>query len=61
MLRLLETYGRIRDNIIYLTTKESLDNLEVTRLAEGVPIGGEVHYLDENTLNVAYQSRKKIV
>jgi recombination protein RecR len=40
---------------------ESLDNLEVTRLAEGVPIGGEVHYLDENTLNAAYQSRKKIV
>ena len=40
---------------------EALDNLEVTRLAEGVPIGGEVHYLDENTLNAAYQSRKKIV
>ena len=40
---------------------ESIDNLEVTRLAEGVPIGGEVHYLDENTLNAAYQSRKKIV
>ena len=40
---------------------ESLDNIEVTRLAEGVPIGGEVHYLDENTLNAAYQSRKKIV
>ena len=40
---------------------ESIDNIEVTRLAEGVPIGGEVHYLDENTLNAAYQSRKKIV
>ena len=40
---------------------ESIDSLEVTRLAEGVPIGGEVHYLDENTLNAAYQYRKKIV
>ena len=40
---------------------ESLNNVEVTRLAEGIPIGGEVHYLDENTLNAAYQSRKKIV
>ena len=39
---------------------ESLENLEVTRLAEGIPIGGEVHYLDENTLNAAYQARKKI-
>ena len=35
--------------------------IEVTRLAQGVPIGGEVHYLDENTLNAAFQSRKKIL
>ena len=39
---------------------ETLSNLEVTRLAQGVPIGGEVHYLDANTLNEAFQSRKKI-
>ena len=25
------------------------------------PIGGELHYLDENTLNTAFQSRKKIL
>jgi recombination protein RecR len=36
-------------------------NLTVTRLAQGVPIGGEVHFLDENTLNTAFQSRKKII
>ena len=40
---------------------ESIDNLLVTRLAQGVPIGGEVHYLDENTLSTAFQSRKKII
>lgn len=34
--------------------------IEVTRLAQGIPIGGAVHYLDENTLNTAFQSRKKI-
>jgi len=39
---------------------ESL-NVEVTRLAQGIPIGGEVHYLDENTLSAAFQSRKKII
>ena len=39
---------------------ENFENLNVTRLAQGVPIGGEVHYLDENTLNTAFQSRKKI-
>ena len=39
---------------------ESFKDLIVTRLAQGIPIGGEVHYLDENTLNTAFQSRKKI-
>ncbi len=40
---------------------EAIENLEVTRLAQGVPIGGEVHYLDENTLTTAFESRKKII
>ncbi len=40
---------------------EIFSNLDVTRLAQGVPIGGEVHYLDENTLNTAFQLRKKII
>ena len=40
---------------------EQFKDLIVTRLAQGVPIGGEVHFLDENTLNTAFQSRKKIV
>ena len=39
---------------------ESISNLDITRLAQGIPIGGEVHYLDENTLNAAFKSRKKI-
>ena len=40
---------------------EIFEDLTVTRLAQGIPIGGEVHYLDENTLNTAFQSRKKII
>ena len=40
---------------------EEFDNLTVTRLAQGIPIGGEVHFLDENTLNTAFQSRKKLI
>ena len=39
---------------------ESIKDINVTKLAQGVPMGGEVHYLDENTLNTAFQSRKKI-
>ena len=40
---------------------DEFKDLIVTRLAQGVPIGGEVHFLDENTLNTAFQSRKKII
>ncbi len=39
---------------------EKFKDLNVTRLAQGIPMGGEVHYLDENTLNTAFKSRKKI-
>ncbi len=39
---------------------EQFRHINVTKLAQGVPMGGEVHYLDENTLNTAFQSRKKI-
>ena len=39
---------------------EKFKDLKVTRLAQGITIGGEVHYLDENTLNTAFQSRKSV-
>ena len=39
---------------------EKFKEVNVTRLAQGIPMGGEVHYLDENTLNTAFQARKKI-
>ena len=38
---------------------EKVQALNVTRLAQGIPMGGELHYLDENTLSTAFQSRKK--
>ena len=39
---------------------EKFSQIKITRLAQGIPMGGELHYLDENTLNTAFQSRKKI-
>ena len=39
---------------------EKFKDLTITRLAQGIPMGGEVHFLDENTLNAAFQSRKKL-
>ena len=34
------------------------ENLEVTRLAHGVPVGGELDYLDEGTITTALKSRR---
>ena len=33
-------------------------NLKVTRLAHGVPVGGELDYLDEGTLSAAFTARR---
>jgi recombination protein RecR len=33
-------------------------NVTVSRLAHGVPIGGELDYLDEGTLAAAVKARK---
>jgi len=34
--------------------------LKVTRLAHGVPVGGELDYLDEGTLNAAFRARREL-
>ena len=34
--------------------------VKVTRLAHGVPVGGELDYLDEGTLNAAFRARRDI-
>nr|WP_306264469.1 recombination mediator RecR [Pararhizobium sp. IMCC3301] len=43
----------------YITDQlEGLD-ISITRLAHGVPVGGELDYLDEGTLSAAMRSRTK--
>jgi recombination protein RecR len=42
----------------YLTEQLQNHGLTVTRLAQGVPIGGELDYLDEGTLAAAIKSRR---
>ena len=34
--------------------------VEVSRLAHGVPVGGELDYLDDGTLAAAFTGRKRI-
>jgi recombination protein RecR len=41
----------------YITDRLSGMDLKVTRLAHGVPVGGELDYLDEGTLSQALKAR----
>lgn len=44
----------------YLTDRLADTNTRVTRLAHGVPIGGELDYLDEGTLAAALRARRAV-
>jgi recombination protein RecR len=44
----------------YLSDQLAGTGVTVTRLAQGVPIGGELDYLDEGTLAAAIKSRKRL-
>jgi recombination protein RecR len=41
----------------YLTDRLAPAGVKVTRLAHGVPVGGELDYLDEGTLSQALKAR----
>lgn len=42
----------------YLSQRLHEMNIKITRLAQGVPLGGELEYLDEGTLLTALNSRR---
>ena len=44
----------------YITGELAQANVIVSRLAQGVPIGGELDYLDEGTLAAAIKSRRQV-
>ena len=39
---------------------DMLGSMKVTRLAHGVPVGGELDYLDEGTLSAAFKARRAL-
>ena len=45
-----------------LVIKEALEtlNIKISQLAYGVPVGSEIHYLDDNTIGAALESRKNL-
>lgn len=44
----------------YITERLKPIEVKVTRLAHGIPIGGELDYLDDGTLNAALQARQSL-
>jgi recombination protein RecR len=44
----------------YITDRLSASGIRITRLAHGVPVGGELDYLDEGTLSQALKARTEI-
>ena len=43
-----------------MTDKAKALGVSVSRIAYGVPLGGELEYVDGGTLNMALQSRKAL-
>ncbi len=44
----------------YLTERLAPFSVRITRLAHGVPVGGELDYLDEGTLSAAFKARRSM-
>lgn len=44
----------------YVSDLLAASGVTISRLAQGVPIGGELDYLDEGTLAAAFKSRRKL-
>jgi recombination protein RecR len=44
----------------YVTERLGGGDLTITRLAHGVPVGGELDYLDDGTLSTALKSRRPV-
>ncbi|HEX3810960.1 MAG TPA: recombination mediator RecR [Rhizomicrobium sp.] len=44
----------------YLLDTLASSHVKVTRLAHGVPVGGELDYLDEGTLSAAFKARREL-
>lgn len=50
--------GHITAN--YITSNITNANVNITALAQGIPVGGELEYLDDVTLSTAIKLRKKV-
>jgi recombination protein RecR len=45
----------------YIADRLSATGVSVTRLAHGLPVGGELNYLDDGTLGAAFEARRPVL
>ncbi|MCS5667799.1 MAG: recombination mediator RecR [Dehalococcoidia bacterium] len=45
---------------MYIRRHQTRDNIKITHLARGLPVGGSLEYTDETTLTRAFQGRQEI-
>ena len=50
--------GQTTAHYIQDTLKDS--NVKITKLAQGIPVGGEIEFLDDGTLFSAFKNRKNV-
>lgn len=52
--------GQITANYLVAKIKEETPEMKITTLAQGIPMGAELDYMDEGTLQLALNSRKDL-
>ena len=50
--------GRATSALVEKTLKQAISALKITHLAQGLPVGGELEYADDETLESAFEGRK---
>ena len=45
---------------MYIRRHQGRENIKITHLARGLPVGGSLEYTDETTLTRAFQGRQEI-
>lgn len=46
---------------IYIADYLTKHNIKISKLAQGIPVGGEIEYTDEITLKQAFENRKSLI
>ena len=56
----LTAEGETTADYIYAMIQDQFSHIHVSRLARGVPVGGELEYMDQATVAQAFKDRRKI-